>query len=325
MFKFFFSILTGSIPPISVFTYENYNDSDYLANLQINAQIALTITANGIFTIHSLPNWNIISSSQITRTSVSCLSEDSKITTIISTRPFVYNTSFQIISALKRAPIRTGEQFTSISVSNNNNLLISCTNCGTICLWDYRANTTPEILTLPRNLNFCSLSTVDNTIAFATRNSRVHVFDNRYLSQPFSKHIIDLTSSIKGNETLSEFFSGGHSSSIDGICLSPEEPWKLAFQYNSGQSGIIDLMTNFFDEINPTPPQAIGGTLSLRYQKMSPVFSGGHFCYGFSWSNVIQCESRQISIPITPIAISSHPHWDGVFTASFLGDVLQVF
>ena len=271
-----------------------------------------------------MPSWEIKSSKIITGASLAGLTEDSKIISFFSSRPFIFNTFFQIINPLKRAPIQNGDLFTSMAFKSSDQTLISCTNCGTICIWDCQSNEKPTVLTLPRNINFQSLSTIDNTIAISTKNGQIYLFDSRNLFQKISKKYINLTSYLLKRVDSSAFPTNDQS--LDGICFSSEEPWKIGFQYINGPSGIFDLMTNIITDILVAPSDfPTEGSPSYKYRKQIPIFQGGEFIFGYSWSNILQCGHKEISIPHPPVAMAVHEEWDGLFVASYLGDIFHVF
>ena len=316
--------LTGSIPPIPLFTYENRDENDYLTSLYINNNLSLTTFLKGQFTLHSLPSWEIKASKIIKGVSLASLTDDSKIISILSSRPFIYYSSFQIINPLKRAPIQNGDLFTSMSFNNLNRTLVSCTNCGTICIWDCLSNEQPIVLTLPRNINFQSLSLINNTIAISTRNGQIYLFDSRNLFYNISKKSIDLTSFLLKEVNSSIFPNNDHR--LDGICFSSEEPWKIGFQYINGPSGVFDLMTNIVSNVMKAPSDfPTEGSQNIKYRKQIPIYQAGDFIFGYSWSNIIQYGKKEINIPIHPVALAVHDNWDGLFTASYLGDIFHVF
>jgi hypothetical protein len=114
-----------------------------------------------------------------------------------------------------------------------------------------------------------------------------------------------------------------------GLAQPMDEPWIVGFQYSTGPSGILDLMSGNVTHILPAPAFSSDAWTS----RPKPVFSKGVFCVAYPWSEVLQvCDYSEkeslvgttIDMPRPPIAIDACEGLDGLFCACSDGDIYRV-
>lgn len=349
--------LSGSPNPLFLFAHPNNYQGEFITDIQVSRDYGLSITSKGKVSIHSIPSFEEICS-KTPQNFVSCIIQNNENFIILhSTRPFIYNTLFSVTNySLKRPPAQGSFNGQHILVNGSycNNMLVGLTNSNALCLWDVRTDESPNMLTLPSNLNVQDVTINNDVIVIGHGRGFISELDFRNMKQrmnqiDISSQIIDLHSKNSQNKSFDHRFR---------LAKNNYEPWIIGFQFCNGPSGIVDLMSKkVTHQIDPPPYLGAVGN-----NKPRPIFYKNSFCAAYSWSNVIQvlnytkynygynynneiCNSNDddssqgdetednslsdfrkvIQVGISPISLAAHDDIDGIFAASAPGEIFRVF